>query len=76
MPGLLRRHVRNQQYYMLLYRLWRAINYKMNGMLCLDCAELRLGRPLVAKDFSKAPVNRAQARVCPALALRLKRIER
>jgi hypothetical protein len=63
----------SEEYYMLWYRVWRSLHYKMNGMLCLNCAETRLGRQLVASDFSKAPVNQIQALRCPALALRLTR---
>lgn len=65
---------RSQKYYMLKYKLWRAIHYKIDGMLCLACAEHRLGRPLVRDDFSRAPVNEGQARVCPELALQLARV--
>ena len=62
-----------QEYYMLWYKVWRSINYKIDGMLCLLCAEKRLGRELTSGDFSRAPVNRHQARICPALARRLAR---
>lgn len=58
---------------MLLYRVWRSINYKIDGMLCLLCAEKRLGRGLTRQDFSRARLNAAQAKVCPALAVRLAR---
>lgn len=63
----------NQQYYMLLYKVWRSINYKIDGMLCLPCAEKRLGRPLTREDFSRARINAHQAEVCPSLAERLSR---
>ena len=63
----------SEEYYMLWYRIWRSINYKIDGMLCLDCVELRLGRELVSRDFSKATINEMQARSCPSLALRLGR---
>ncbi|HEY0063806.1 MAG TPA: hypothetical protein VGC21_16940 [Telluria sp.] len=56
----------SEEFYMLWYRIWRSINYKIEGMLCLACAEKRLGRDLTAKDFSKARINQGQARVCPA----------
>ena len=62
-----------EEYYMLWYRIWRSINYKIDGMLCLACAETRLGRPLTSNDFSKAPINKNQARICPALAERIDR---
>ncbi|SHH55722.1 hypothetical protein [Massilia sp. CF038] len=64
----------NEQYYMLWYRVWRSIHYKIDGMLCLDCAEKRLGRELTGADFSKARVNQGQAKVCAALAMRLNRV--
>ncbi len=64
---------KSEEYYMLWYRIWRSINYKIDGMLCLDCVEKRLGRELVGEDFSKAPINESQARRCPALAQRLVR---
>ena len=64
---------RSQEYYMLLYKIWRSIHPAIDGMLCLDCAERRLGRGLTRHDFSGARVNAGQARVCPALAERLGR---
>lgn len=63
----------NEQYYMLKNRLWKRIHPLMDGMLCLPCAEKRLGRPLSRRDFKKSPVNAGQARVCPELAARLAR---
>ena len=65
---------KSEEYYMLWYRIWRSINYKIDGMLCLDCVEKRLGRELIGADFSKAPINESQARRCPAVALRLARL--
>src|SRR6187397_2666409 len=52
---------RSEEYYMLWYRVWRRINYKIDGMLCLNCAEHRLGRPLHSGDFARVPVNSHQA---------------
>lgn len=63
----------SEEYYMLWYRVWRSINYKIEGMLCLICVEKRLGRGLTGADFSKAPINERQAKICPALADRLRR---
>jgi hypothetical protein len=63
----------NQQYYILKDGLWKSINRAIDGMLCLGCAEKRLGRPLSRKDFKKAPLNQGQARVCAELAARLRR---
>ena len=62
-----------EQYYMLRNGVWRSINFKRSGMLCLACAERRLGRPLAAPDFASVPVNAKQALLCPELALRLAR---
>ncbi len=62
-----------EQYYMINNGLWCSINHKVIGMLCLLCAERRLGRNLVRTDFTQAPVNRNQARKCSELALRLER---
>jgi hypothetical protein len=42
-------------------------------MLCLPCAEKRLGRSLSRKDLKDVPVNTGQARDCPELAARLAR---
>jgi hypothetical protein len=63
----------SQEYYMLRNPLWRQVVERPHrkGMLCLDCVELRLRRPLNADDFTEAPVNAQQAAVCPALARRL-----
>jgi hypothetical protein len=64
----------NEHYYMLKNRVWKLIAPKDPAvMLCLTCAEKRLGRGLHRDDFRRAPVNRAQARLCPALAERLHR---
>lgn len=62
------------EYYALRRRLWRKIQPAIAGMLCLRCAERRLGRRLVAADFSRAPINAENARVCLPLALRLARV--
>jgi len=63
----------NEQYYMLKDRLWRKIHPSTDGMLCLSCAEKRLGRPLTRRDFTSARLNTGQARICPELAARLAR---
>jgi hypothetical protein len=63
----------NQHYYMLKNRLWKRINPSVDGMLCLPCAEKRLGRSLSRKDFKDIPLNISQSRVCPELAARLAR---
>ena len=63
----------SQQYYVLKDRLWKRINPSIDGMLCLPCAEKRLGRSLTRRDFKNVPNNINQARVCPELAARLNR---
>ncbi len=59
---------------MLRFGLWRSINARKDGMLCLACAEWRLRRGLMRRDFIDAPVNRKQALKCPRLAQRLEKI--
>ena len=61
------------EYYALKDALWRRINPLVIGMLCLACAEDRLGRPLNRADFTQAPINAESAINCPALARRLNR---
>jgi hypothetical protein len=63
----------NKQYYMLKERLWKRINPQLTGMLCLKCAEQRLGRALTRRDFKRIPLNTIQARLCPELAERMNR---
>ncbi len=41
--------------YMVTLPVWSAARGK--GLLCIGCIEARLGRQLVASDFSNAPVN-------------------
>jgi len=38
--------------YSLRDELWYAVVPSGRGMLCLDCLEVRLGRPLTPKDFN------------------------
>ena len=64
----------SEEYYMLRLGLWRSINFHKDGMLCLACAERRLRRGLMRRDFTDAPVNRQQALKCPRLAQRLEKI--
>jgi hypothetical protein len=61
------------EYYGLRNALWRRINPLVIGILCLGCAEDRLGRSLCKRDFSSAPINAESAKRCPGLARRLKR---
>lgn len=43
------------EYYMLRNHIWRSI--ADDGMLCIGCAEKRLGRRLTGKDFIDAFIN-------------------
>jgi len=63
----------NEQFYMLHDELWAQVAADVDTMLCLDCFEKRLGRPLHAVDFAQVPVNEHQAGLCPELAVRLHR---
>jgi hypothetical protein len=45
------------QYYMLHNWLWQKINPDIQGMLCIPCAETRLGRKLVREDFVDCRLN-------------------
>jgi hypothetical protein len=58
-------------YYMLNDEIWKKIHPIDMGMLCIPCAERRLGRKLNASDFTDAPINALMARVCGALNDRL-----
>lgn len=46
------------EYYMVYRRIWKKINPKINGMLCIGCVEKRLGRKLNTKDFTKCSLNK------------------
>lgn len=45
------------EYYMLHLRIWKKVNPKIKGMLCIKCVESRLGRKLCKKDFRKVILN-------------------
>jgi hypothetical protein len=47
------------EYYMLHNHIWNAISKTKGGMLCIGCAEKRLGRRLTAADFSVCELNRS-----------------
>ncbi len=46
-----------REYYMLHDAVWKEINPRGDGMLCVGCAEERLGRMLTPADFMRAEVN-------------------
>jgi hypothetical protein len=50
--------------FMVLDWLWRHLG--LNGIICLDCFEKRLGRPLVAQDFKDPKFNGLLFRTPPA----------
>ena len=43
------------QHYMLSREMWLSVVPGARGRLCLDCLARRLGRPLVAADFTEQP---------------------
>jgi hypothetical protein len=45
------------EYYMLHDEIWEQIQPDKDGHLCIACVEQRLGRELVAADFTDLPVN-------------------
>ena len=45
------------EYYMVTNKIWKQVHPLDEGMLCIGCVELRLGRVLTRKDFSNAPLN-------------------
>ncbi len=59
------------EYYMLYSRVWKRANPKIKGKLCVDCLEMRLGRKLIKKDFTKAKVNTTKTARSPKLRNRL-----
>ena len=42
---------------MLKDEVWKGIFKQRRGLLCLICAQLRLGRKFVPTDFKFAPIN-------------------
>ncbi len=59
------------EYYMLRDALWKRINPADDGMLCIACAEKRLGRQLKPSDFTDAPCNDFHAMFNYDLTLRV-----
>jgi hypothetical protein len=50
-------------YYMVQRKLWLRARPEDHGMLCLDCLEKRIRRPLVRGDFTLCVVNDMSAKV-------------
>lgn len=63
------------EYYMLKNELWGRVNPALSGMLCLDCVEKRLGRPLFPVDFVDSPINDINVMRSPGLARRYSRFD-
>lgn len=62
----------NGEYYMIKDVLWKVINPALHGMLCITCAEKRLGRSFEKSDFKDVPVNDPALSVfSPLLLMRL-----
>lgn len=48
----------DDEYYMVQDEIWQdAVGWGSAGEICIGCLEKRLGRRLVAADFTGAPVN-------------------
>jgi len=45
------------EHYMLIDETWKKIHDSKFGMLCIGCAERRLGRRLNHSDFNSSHVN-------------------
>ena len=45
------------EYYMVDNEIWRKVNPRKEGMLCIGCLENRLGRILIKSDFPNFPIN-------------------
>jgi hypothetical protein len=61
----------NEEYYMIHNELWAQANPQINGMLCIGCLEIRLGRTLTSEDFTDASINRPYRNMSKRLASRL-----
>lgn len=46
------------EHYMLIDSTWALIHNSNKGMLCIGCAEKRLGRLLTISDFNNSHINR------------------
>jgi hypothetical protein len=46
-----------KEFYFVHVELWLTIMPSIDGMLCIGCFEQRLGRQLVASDFTDASIN-------------------
>ena len=48
-----------QEYYMVKDAIWKIVNPKDRGMLCIGCAEHELGRALTPSDFTDCALNKS-----------------
>lgn len=46
-----------KEFYFINTELWLLVMQTIEGMLCIGCLEARLGRQLVASDFTGASIN-------------------
>lgn len=46
-----------KEFYFVQTELWLTVMKSIDGMLCIGCLEQRLGRQLVASDFTDATIN-------------------
>lgn len=51
---------RIHEHYFIKTELWLTVMPSIVGMLCIGCLEDRLGRELVANDFTDASINTAK----------------
>lgn len=64
----------SHEYYMVKDAVWRA-GAREHELLCIGCLERRLGRMLMARDFTSCPVNQEEDRMrSPRLQHRLANI--
>jgi hypothetical protein len=47
----------SKDYYMLTPELWGIITRDLNGFMCMDCVEDKLGRNLQREDITACPQN-------------------
>jgi hypothetical protein len=45
------------EYYALRKEVWLSANPEGDGMLCIGCVEIRIGRHLTPEDFTDVPLN-------------------
>ena len=48
---------KHAEFYMLIDSVWFSIVGSREGMLCIGCAEIRLGRELTRADFNNSYLN-------------------